>query len=236
MLSRLKEILPPDVTVTIVADRGFASQRFFDFIGNTLKFQYVIRLKSSTTVISNKDTVKKARDWLHPKGHARNLKQARLTQEAFLVEQVIITREKNMKEAWYLVSNCTNKKTREIINLYGRRWKIEPYFRDIKDQRFGFGLSHTHIQSAERRDRLFLIVAVAYVLLTLLGAAGEQLGFDKKLKVNTVKTRTHSLIRQGMFYYDFYKHFTQEEKDVLMAFFNKLLEQHAIWDDILCPI
>jgi hypothetical protein len=77
---------------------------------------------------------------------------------------------------------------------------------------------------------------VAYVLLTLLGAAGEQLGFDKKLKVNTVKTRTHSLIRQGMFYYDFYKHFTQEEKDVLMAFFNKLLEQHAIWDDILCPI
>ena len=104
-----------------------------------------------------------------------------------------------MKDAWFLATNCKDKKTREIVNLYARRWKIEPYFRDIKDQRFGFGLAATHIKSAERRDRLLLVVAMAYVLFTLLGAAGEQLGFDRKLKVNTVKTRTHSLIRQGMF-------------------------------------
>ena len=236
MLSRLKEILPKDIVVTIVADRGFASQRFFDFIGNELKFQYIIRLKSSTTIISNQGTVKKAKEWLHPKGHARNIKQARLTQEEFPVDQVIVTREKGMKDAWYLVSNCNDKKTREIINLYGRRWKIEPYFRDVKDQRFGLGLSKTHIKSPERRDRLFLIVAVSYVLLTLLGAAGEQLGFDKKLKVNTVKTRTHSLIRQGMFYYDFYRHFSPEEKEALMTFFNALLERHGVWDEILCVI
>jgi hypothetical protein len=236
MLSRLKEVLPNDVIVTLVADRGFAAQKFFDFIGNELGFNYVIRLKSSTTVISNKDTVKKAREWMHPKGHARNIKNARLTNDEFPVEQVIVTREKNMKDAWYLVSNCKDKKTREIINLYGRRWKIEPYFRDIKDQRFGFGLSQTHIKSPQRRDRLFLIVAITYVLLTLLGAAGEQLGFDKKLKVNTVKTRTHSLIRQGMFYYDFFQHFTEEERDVLMEFFNTLLEQHGVWTDILCAI
>ncbi len=44
-----------------------------------------------------------------------------------------------MKDAWYLVSNCKEKKTREIISLYSRRWKIESYFRDIKDQRFGLG-------------------------------------------------------------------------------------------------
>lgn len=236
MLSRFKDILPDDVIVTVVADRGFASQRFFDFIGNELKFNYIIRLKSSTTVISNKDTVKKAREWLHPKGHARNIKQARLTKEEFPVEQVIVTKEKNMKDAWYLVSNCKNKTTRELINLYGRRWKIEPYFRDVKDQRFGFGLSQTHIKSAERRDRLFLIIAITYVLLTLLGAAGEQIGFDKKLKVNTVKTRTHSLIRQGMFYYKFFDNFTEEEKSTLMIFFNELLDRHGVWNEILCAI
>jgi hypothetical protein len=51
------------------------------------------------------------------------------------------------------------------------------------------------------------------------GKAGEDIGFDKKLKVNTVKTRTLSLFRQGQFYYRFFYRFTQEEQDNLMQNF-----------------
>ena len=40
------------------------------------------------------------------------------------------------------------------------------------------------------------------VLLTLLGAAGEALGYDRMLKTNTVKRRVHSLFRQGCMLYD----------------------------------
>ena len=40
-----------------------------------------------------------------------------------------------------------------------------------------------------------LVLALSYLLLVVLGQAGEQIGFDKKLKVNTVKTRIHSLHR-----------------------------------------
>jgi hypothetical protein len=36
----------------------------------------------------------------------------------------------------------------------------------------------------------------AVVLLTLLGAAGEGLGYDRMLKASTVKRRVHSLFRQ----------------------------------------
>lgn len=120
--------------------------------------------------------------------------------------------------------------------MYAKRWKIEPYFRDVKDQRFGFGLSSTHITSAARRDRLLLIVALAYVLLTLLGAAGEVLGLDRLLKVNTVKTRTHSLIRQGMFYYDFFNNFKPNDRDKLLEAFNKLLAQQHFWEGVLFAI
>ena len=38
--------------------------------------------------------------------------------------------------------------------------------------------------------------SLSIALLTLLGAAGESLGYDRWLKANTVKTRTHSLFRQ----------------------------------------
>ena len=43
---------------------------------------------------------------------------------------------------------------------------------------------------------------VAVVLLTLLGAAGEALGYDRRLKSNTAKRRTHSAFRQGCMLYE----------------------------------
>src|SRR4051794_9398676 len=58
------------------------------------------------------------------------------------------------------------------------------------------------VNSPERRDRLWLLNAFAVVLLTLLGAAGEALDYDRHLKANTVKRRTHSLFRQGCMLYD----------------------------------
>jgi len=39
-----------------------------------------------------------------------------------------------------------------------------------------------------------LLGALAVVLLTLLGAAGEKVSMDRHLKANKMKTRTHSLI------------------------------------------
>jgi hypothetical protein len=42
----------------------------------------------------------------------------------------------------------------------------------------------------------------AVVLLTLLGAAGEALGYDRMLRTSTVKRRVHSLLRQDCMLYD----------------------------------
>ena len=70
----------------------------------------------------------------------------------------------------------------------------------------------------------------------MLGEAGEQIGFDEKLKVNTVKTRTHSLFRQGQFYYEFFFRFTQKEQSSLIEKFSELLQQHDFWCDVLGEI
>jgi hypothetical protein len=78
---------------------------------------------------------------------------------------------------------------------------IEETFRDEKDLHFGLGLSATHIKDAARRDRLLFLVALAHALLTLLGAASEETGLDRTLKANTSKKRTHSLFRQGSYWY-----------------------------------
>ena len=66
-----------------------------------------------------------------------------------------------------------------------------------------------HVSTPDRRDRLWLVSAFAVVLLTLLGAAGEALGYDRYLKSNTTKRRTHSLFRQGSMLYELIPNMTE---------------------------
>ena len=118
------------------------------------------------------------------------------------------------------------------MKLYGKRFTTEENFRDTKDIKFGLGLSATHIGTPERRDRLLLLCAVSQALLTLLGAACERTGLDKRLKVNTAKKRTHSLFRQGLYWYAAIPNMPDDWLRPLMDAFTCILQEHAI----LCAI
>ena len=108
------------------------------------------------------------------------------------------------KRAWRLVASDGAASAASLKALYGKRWSIECGLRDTKALRFGMGMDMglTHVSTPARRDRLWLIAAFAVMLLTLLGAAGEALGYDRFLKSNTAKRRTHSLFRQGCMLYE----------------------------------
>lgn len=43
---------------------------------------------------------------------------------------------------------------------------------------------------------LFLFSALAIVLLTMLGKAGDSAGLERTIRVNTIKSRTYSFFRQ----------------------------------------
>ena len=236
ILSRLKEIIPNTIKVTVLADRGFSDQKFLKFIGEELGFFYIIRMKSSVNITDKNGTMKTAKAWLMPNGFTKTLNKAAVTRDKYPVEKFVSTQKTGMKEAWYLVSNREDFTGTKIVKLYAKRWTIEPYFRDIKDKRFGMGLSETHIGTPERRDRLFFISAIAIALLTMLGSAGESIGFDRKLKVNTVKTRTHSLLNQGIFYYKFFNNFKPEEQSQLLTAFNDILSNQFYWGELFFGI
>ena len=50
MLSRLREVLPDGVKVTVVADRGFGDCKLFYLLTEELAFEYVIRLRGDIYV------------------------------------------------------------------------------------------------------------------------------------------------------------------------------------------
>lgn len=78
LLSHLKESLPATVKVTFIADRVFADKKFFKFIDEELQFDYVIRIKSNTTV-SYRDTNQKACDYVRTDGRVNILKDVFIT-------------------------------------------------------------------------------------------------------------------------------------------------------------
>jgi len=202
VLVRLADALPADIKVCIVADRGFGDQKLYRMLTEELKFDYVIRFRGNITVTAADGEVRTAATWVGAGGRARVLRDALVTAERYQVGTVLCVQEKAMKQAWCLATNGTAATARALMSLYGKRWGIECSFRDTKDLRFGMGMGSIHVSTPARRDRLWLLNAFAIALLTLLGAAGETLGYDRLLKSNTAKHRTHSLFRQGCMLYE----------------------------------
>ena len=201
LLSKLRDLIPDDVSVTILADRGFCDIRLMDFIENDLGFQYVIRIRGNIKVEGKNKEQRSAKEWVGSSGRTKTLRNAKITAESYTVKTVVCTQAKMMKEPWCIVSSDASISGSGLVKWYSKRWGCEPQFRDTKDIHFGMGLSATHIGCTARRDRLLFINAIASVILNLLGAAGEKIGLDKYLKVNTVKHRTLSLFKQGCIYF-----------------------------------
>jgi hypothetical protein len=224
-LARLAEVLPEGVAATILADRGFGDTKLFAYL-DTLGFAYVIRFRGNIHVTAVDGETRAAAAWAGTGGRARKLRDAEVTAGRHKVGAVVCVKAKDMKDAWCLAASDAEASAREIINHYAKRWTIEPGFRDTKDLRFGMGLNVLRIADPQRRDRLLLLNAFAIVLLTLLGAAGESLGMDRHLKVNTAKHRTHSLFRQGCMLYELIPNMPEVRLRPLVERFSEYITQN----------
>ena len=229
-LSRLKELLPEGVSVTILADRGFGDVKLFEFLEN-LGFQYVIRFRGNIHVSAADGETRLAADWVGKGGRARKLRDAEVAAARQKVGAVVCVKAPDMKEAWHLAASDGSLSAPEIIKLYSKRWTIEPSFRDSKDLRFGMGMKALKINDPQRRDRLLLLNAFAILLLTILGAAGESLGMDRLLRTSTVKRRVHSLFRQGCLLYDLIPNMPEERLRPLVERYQELLGKNATFAD-----
>ncbi len=227
LLLQFGECLPEDVKVTVLADRGFGDQKLYALLKDA-GFDFVIRFRGDIVVTAPDDEARAAVDWLTGTSRAKLIRNARVTRDNMPIGSVVCVKTKNMAEPWYLAASSTTDTAQEIIASYGRRFTIEEGFRDMKNLRFGFGLSSTRIADTARRDRILLLNALALALLTILGAAGEATGLDRMMKTNTSKTRQYSLLRQGLYYYGALPNMRESQAQPLVAAFDRLIREHSV--------
>jgi len=235
-LVRLADALPADIKVCIVADRGFGDHQLYRVLTEELAFDYVIRFRGNITVTAATGEVRTAASWVGPGGRARVLRGALVTAERYPVGTVICVQDRAMKQAWCLATSTTAATAKTLMGLYGKRWSIECTFRDTKDLRFGMGMGSVRVSTPDRRDRLWLLNAFALALMTLLGAAGEALGYDRHLKSNTTKRRTHSLFRQGCMLYELIPTMPEHRLLPLVERFAIILAELPVFADTFGPV
>jgi Transposase DDE domain len=229
VLRQLADALPQGVKVLILADRGFGDQKLYRFLTEQLKFDYLIRFRGNINVTADDRETRPAADWVGPGGRSRTLRKVAVTADHYQVGTVVCVHAKDMKEPWCLAASTTSDTAKHLITTYGKRWSIEPGFRDTKDLRFGMGMGSIRVSDPKRRDRLWLLNAFAIALLTILGAAGEALGYDRHLKSNTAKHRTHSLFRQGAMLYDLIPKMPETRLRPLLERFEQMLRQIPVF-------
>lgn len=235
LVKRLAEAVPKGVQVTLLADRGFCDTGFFEYV-RKLGWHYVIRLRGNVLVETKDGRVLPASSRVQDGGRAAKLPEVRITNKRVPIPAIVSKRQQGAKDVWCIATSLGDQPASAILALYRKRMTIEETFRDQKDLRFGLGLRATHIRDADRRDRLLLLAAIAQALLTLLGAASEEAGLDAHLRANTVKRRTHSLLRQGAYWYGAMPRMREDWLRDLIKAFDRIVRQHQIFVQALSVI
>lgn len=195
-LKALRDICRDRSDITVVADRGFGNRRWIQTV-RALGFHFVQRLSCVFNVDTDK-YIGALRDLNLRRGKpVRDWGQGTMGDDEAIEGRLITAYDPQAKEPWYLVSDLQDVPATQIVETYRRRWWIETLFRDGKNRDWGLGLASVTLKDYRRYERLFYIVALAFIFLSAHGAVAEAQGFDKTLKANTRKTRVLNLLRIG---------------------------------------
>ncbi|MFY7958297.1 MAG: IS4 family transposase [Flavobacterium macrobrachii] len=175
----------------IIADREFIGQQWFEFlINNPIKFY--VRIRENLFVCKQGREVKVF--WLFNNlaiNTTRQLDKPILIagQWVYLTGLKIINRKKQIE----FVIVATYQKDIQTMQVYAKRWSIECFFKAIKTA--GFNIEDTHITDQKRLEKLFAVVAIAFVWVYLIG---EYQNKEKTIPVLIHKRRAFSVFRYGL--------------------------------------
>lgn len=188
--------------VTVIADRGFVDTAFMKHLRDNFGFDFIIRIRSNILIKDGDSELIQAKYHAPEDGSTKIIKNGHITEKLFAVETIVISEERrqsnNSKYGYFcLASNIEDEKA--AIDLYHGRFSCEETFRDIKNDRFGLGLSSFKTKIPERRDRMLSLGSIAIFIMEILAESAEQAGLSEHKSQETErKYRRFSLRNAGI--------------------------------------
>ena len=175
LLRLLVSLLPPGVTVILLADRGFGRTE----LARTclaLGVRFLIRVRPDVRV-AHPAYAGRLDDYPVKKGMWRVLAGAEYRSDGAVRLNVVIRWKAGLPPGrdgpWFLMTDLGGNAVR-LTDLYARRVAVEELFRDGKSGRYGFGLRQTQVKRPARLDRLILVLTLALILLVGLGRVARR--------------------------------------------------------------
>ncbi len=167
LLRALRTMVPAQTQVVILADRGFGRAEMARLC-QELEFDYILRIKPDV-YIRSAEFSGKLLDLPIRIGQQRVLRNVAYRKERPVQQNVAVAWYPDQDQPWFLATNLPRLGAIKLTKIFAHRMSIEEYFRDTKSLRNGFALRLTLIQSPQRLNRLLLILAIAYLLLVMIG-------------------------------------------------------------------
>jgi len=162
----LAALLPRGTEAVIIADRGFTRAQFArDLQEHGL--HYVVRSGGKVHFSSGMYSGILDNIPLKRGGHI-DLGIGRYRKTKPVERRIVAYWHKDYKEPWILATDL-DWGWRKIVGIFRHRMMIEELFRDEKNIRYGWGLRQIMLTSADRLERMLLVLAFAYLLLLMIG-------------------------------------------------------------------
>ena len=218
-LENLKEVVPPQLAVTVITDAGFHRNWFekvlmlgWDVIGRIYS-RYYYQLEGESCW-------KKAKDVDFGKiGIAKSIGKVKLDKTKTPMEGYLYTYKERLsgkirkkknpypshdkahsdyyKNGWVIFSSL-DKPAKLLVSYYKKRMQIEQNFKDIKNEQLGVGLKR-HLSSGKTRTNILFFIAVLLVIIAWwFGLMIETQDKHRSYQANTVRNkRVRSLVHLG---------------------------------------
>jgi hypothetical protein len=208
-LRRLREVLPDGCRPIIVSDAGFRGPWFREV--ESYGWDWVGRVRNRIKVRTGKTRTWRWSTSLyrHATRRVRYLGESQLSHRhpysggLYLVKLsrrgpgrplkrhgrgvTAVRCRKLYKDPWLLATSLPHARGMEqrVMALYAKRMQIEETFRDLKDDRWSFGLVYARSRSVARRQMLLLIATLATLVLWMVGLAAKAKGWARHFQANT---------------------------------------------------
>jgi hypothetical protein len=190
LLDQAASLLPVNVRVVFLADRGFADVALMRH-ATRLGWHWRIRIKSCFVVERGGQRRLKLSRYALPAGQAHFWQHVRITAERYGPVHLALAHLAANGERWLVVSDEPTSLT--TLDEYGLRFDIEENFLDDKSN--GFQLESSLIRSAPALTRLGLVLALTTLYLIAQGA--EVVKQDKRRLVDPHWFRGSSYLKIG---------------------------------------
>ena len=149
--------------VVIVTDRGFNDTSFMQFLRDEMGYDFTMRLRSNIYVHTTESEGAPVYGHIYRNMQPKVITDGFITRNLFRIKTIYMEEEKRESDGSPFGCFClvSTEEPDDSLYSYKRRFQCEETFRDMKDLRFGLGMSSTWIKNTNRRDRLLLFGTIA---------------------------------------------------------------------------